>query len=433
MDLVDLPSSDLTALARRVWGSFLGLCAQRFVAMAGIDRCVMLSSQAFTAIIPLMLVISVYAPSGETDVVAESLIRKFGLTGDAATAVEQLFHIPSDPAGVGAFSAALLFFSGVSFTRRLQTMYRMAWRQDKAGVRSGLFAALGLIALLAEILILFEVRTLVRGLPASWLLTLPVTTATGVLLWTSIPYLLLNRQVHWRRLLVAGGLAAVATSVYGIASTIYMPGMIEQYTQQYGLFGVTIALIGWLLAVSAILVVAAAVGAEFDASHARWVVRLKIRFRLTDPHDGIPVASTDGQSGLNAADLLMLFRVLVNWLVIAAAVWAATAVVPGIDVPGGFFTYLFVSLLLGLVNAILGPLLHLIALPLSVLTLGLSALVVNGILLAVTAGLSTRLDIAGLGSAILGALVIAVVTTVLELVLRPVTRERAGGALTRAG
>src|SRR4051794_1930178 len=156
MHVVDLPSSDLAALARRASGSFLGLCAQRFVAMAGIDRCIMLSSQAFTAIIPLILVISVYAPSGQTDVVSQSLIRKFGLSGDAADAVTQLFHIPGGSGGVGAFSVALVFFSGVSFTRRLQTMYRMAWGQEKEGVRSGLFATLGLLTLLAEVVMLFE-------------------------------------------------------------------------------------------------------------------------------------------------------------------------------------------------------------------------------------------------------------------------------------
>ena len=90
--------------------------------------------------------------------------------------------------------------------------------------------------------------------------------------------------------------------------------------------------------------------------------------------------------------------------------------------PGGFLTLLVVSLLLGLVNAVLGPLLHLVALPLTLLTLGTFALVVNGVLLAVTAGISDKLDVDGLGSCILGALVIAVVTTVLELVLRPVVQ-----------
>ena len=104
------------------------------------------------------------------------------------------------------------------------------------------------------------------------------------------------------------------------------------------------------------------------------------------------------------------------------AVWVATSIVPGIDVPGGFLTLLGVSLLLGLVNAVLGPLLYLVAMPLTVLTLGTFALVVNGVLLSVTAALTDQLDTAGLGSSVLGALVISVVTTVLELVLRPLAR-----------
>ena len=118
-------------------------------------------------------------------------------------------------------------------------------------------------------------------------------------------------------------------------------------------------------------------------------------------------------------------RVLVNWAVMTVAVWVATAVVPGIDVPGGLVTYLGVSLLFGLVNAVLGPLLHLVTLPLSVLTLGLFALVVNGLLLSVTAAVSSNLDVSGFGSAVLGALVISIVTTLLELVLRPLERQRA--------
>ena len=97
-------------------------------------------------------------------------------------------------------------------------------------------------------------------------------------------------------------------------------------------------------------------------------------------------------------------------------------VVPGIHVTGGFLTYLGLSLLLGFVNAVLGPVLYYVALPLSVVTLGSFALVVNSVLLLVTAGLSARFGVDGLGSAILGALVIAIVTTVLELVLRPISR-----------
>ena len=118
----------------------------------------------------------------------------------------------------------------------------------------------------------------------------------------------------------------------------------------------------------------------------------------------------------------MLVRVLVNWLVITAAVWVATAVVPGVEVRGGLATFLWVSLLLGLVNALLGPLLWLVAMPLNLLTVGLSALVVNGVLLAVTAGLSPHLVVGGFVGTILGALLITTVTALLELVLRPIHR-----------
>jgi putative membrane protein len=123
----------------------------------------------------------------------------------------------------------------------------------------------------------------------------------------------------------------------------------------------------------------------------------------------------------------LFVRVAVNWMIMSAAVWAATAIAPGIDLSGGFGTLLGVALLFGLVNAVLGPLLYLVALPLTVMTLGLFALVVNGCLLLITALLTENLNIDGLGSAVLGALVISAVITVIELVLRPVRRSGFAG------
>ena len=204
----------------------------------------------------------------------------------------------------------------------------------------------------------------------------------------SIPYLLLTRSVHWRRLLVTGGLSAVGTAVFGVVTAFYMPPLVTRYTNQFGLFGITIALIGWLLVASVIVVAAAAIGAEFDASRAPWAVRLQTRYHLLDPDLEPPVAVPDAAVGLDSSDLVLLLRVLVNWLILTVAVWVATSIVPGIDVPGGFLTLLGVSLLLGLVNAVLGPLLYLVAMPLTVLTLGTFALVVNGVLLSVTAALT---------------------------------------------
>ena len=249
---------------------------------------------------------------------------------------------------------------------------------------------------------------------------LPLSAATGLVIWTSIPYLLLHRQVHWRRLLASGVISSTGSAVFGVATTIYMPPLITRYSNEFGLFGITIALLGWLLSASAVIVSSTAVGAELDASREPWVVRFKTRYGLFDPALGPPLpAEGEDHGGLSKADGALVLRVLVNWLVMTVTVWAATAVVPGIDVPGGLVTYLGVSLLFGLVNAVLGPLLHLVALPLSVPTLGVFALVVNGLLLSVTAAVSSNLDVRGIGSAVLGALVISIITTLLGLVLRP--------------
>jgi putative membrane protein len=113
----------------------------------------------------------------------------------------------------------------------------------------------------------------------------------------------------------------------------------------------------------------------------------------------------------------MITKLLVRWAVLAVAVAVAAAIVPGVTVHGGVLATLWVAALFGLVNAVLGPILRLLSLPFTLLTLGLFALVVNGLLVAITAGLSDKLDVGGFLSAILAALVISLVSAVLNRVL----------------
>lgn len=110
----------------------------------------------------------------------------------------------------------------------------------------------------------------------------------------------------------------------------------------------------------------------------------------------------------------MLKKLGIKWAILTVAVFVAAAVVPGVHVHGGVLTYLWVALLFGLVNAFLGPILRLLALPFTLLTLGVFALVVNGVLVAITAGLSSKLDVGGFFSAFLAALVISLVSTLLN-------------------
>jgi len=418
-------SDEVSALSRRVAASFLGQSVRRFALMEGFDRCIVLSSQALTALIPLFIVVASAAPAGQEDVISRSIIRRFNLTGAPADAVEQLFLTPAGASSsVSVFSALLLIYSAMAFSRRLQSMYRAAWGRTKAGLRSTMYAGLGLVAFTVMIGLSYMVRELASRFPLEWLWTIPLQAGVGLVLWTCIPYLLLERQVHWRRLLATGGASAVFMTVLAIGTPIYMPGMMDRATADFGLFGVTVTLLGCLLASAGIVIACAVMGAQFDSSDARWLVQLKNRFALTDPAAGEPVETerhgdSVADGGLTSGDLLTIVHVLVNWSIMAAAVWVATALVPGITVNGGLGTYLAVSVLFGLVNAMVGPVLQWLAGSQSWLRMGASALLVNGALFAVTAGLSPNLDIAGPGSALLGAVVVAVTGTLLELVIRP--------------
>ena len=108
-----------------------------------------------------------------------------------------------------------------------------------------------------------------------------------------------------------------------------------------------------------------------------------------------------------------VIRVLIN----AAALWVADQILDGIELSGSIWAILLVALVFGLINAVLKPILKLLSLPVLILTLGLFAFVINAALLGLTAALMDNLTVDGFWSAVLGGLIIAVVSAVLSRVL----------------
>ena len=113
----------------------------------------------------------------------------------------------------------------------------------------------------------------------------------------------------------------------------------------------------------------------------------------------------------------MLVRLLLRLVILAVAIGLTTWLLPGVHVSGGVLTYLWIALLFALVNAILGPVLQLVALPLTVLTFGLFALVVNAALVAITAWLSSHFAIDNFWAAFFAAILISVFAAVLNLLV----------------
>ena len=121
-------------------------------------------------------------------------------------------------------------------------------------------------------------------------------------------------------------------------------------------------------------------------------------------------------------------------IVLAVALWLTTLILGGNSSPGirivpfedstwGYVgTLLLVAAVFGLVNSILGPIVRVVSIPLYVLTLGLFGLIVNGLLLWLTAWLTQLfgfgLELGGFWWGVLAALIMSFITAILSAILR---------------
>ncbi len=110
-------------------------------------------------------------------------------------------------------------------------------------------------------------------------------------------------------------------------------------------------------------------------------------------------------------------RLLAKLAVIALAVWLVAYFVPGVQVQEGWTSYLLIALIFAAVNVLVKPLLKLFSFPLLLLTLGLFLIVINAAMFGLTAWLTDRLSVDGVGPAVIAALIISAVTWIGDNVL----------------
>lgn len=107
---------------------------------------------------------------------------------------------------------------------------------------------------------------------------------------------------------------------------------------------------------------------------------------------------------------------LLRWLLNIIAILITAYLIPGFELT--FWGAVVGSIFLGIVNAIIRPILIILTLPLNILTLGLFTLVINGFVLWLTAITVKGFDITGFGAAILSALVLSIVSFILSYVIK---------------
>ncbi len=108
--------------------------------------------------------------------------------------------------------------------------------------------------------------------------------------------------------------------------------------------------------------------------------------------------------------------ILVNWLVTTLAVLIAAYLLPGVSVKN-FFAALLTALVLGLINAILRPILVILTLPLTVVTLGLFIFVINALLVLLTSAMVPGFEVHSFWWALLFSLLFSIVSFVLHRII----------------
>ena len=105
--------------------------------------------------------------------------------------------------------------------------------------------------------------------------------------------------------------------------------------------------------------------------------------------------------------------ILINWLVSTLAIIASAYLLPGVHI-ASFTTALVVAVVLGIINAIIKPILIILTLPINILTLGLFTLVINALMILLAARLVTGFTVDGFWWAFIFSIILSIINSILH-------------------
>jgi membrane protein len=257
----------LASVAQRLESTLPARALRRFNAIDGRNRAVLLGGQAFTTVIPMLIVIAAVASRHGPTAVADRLTARFHVTGTTAQAFRTLFERPPGAtSSVTVVGVVLLVVSLFSLTRAIQRTYEAAWRLPAIGVRGNLHGMGGLGLLVSSFLVLWLLGGAVRHLPAGTVFAFVLRIVAAIAIWLVLQTLLLSRRVPVRRLVPGAIVAGVGQAVLSLYSALWMPRVIKGDADEYGIVGITFALLAWLIVIGMAVVVAAVLSAEIGGA-----------------------------------------------------------------------------------------------------------------------------------------------------------------------
>jgi membrane protein len=232
--------------------------ATRFVEVQGVDRAMALAAQAFSALIPLLLVYTSVLSRSDGSRFAENLIDRFELDDATADSVREAFASSETVASsISLLGIVLVVIAALSFTRGMQRLYENTYGLTALGMRNTPWA----LAWLGLLVIWSSLQPVLASVFTAVVPHAVVSLALAAAAWLATPYLLLGRRLRWQKLMTCALVTAVGMTALGATSVYWFPRTIETSADQFGVIGVAFAMLSWLVAAGFVLVIAATGGA----------------------------------------------------------------------------------------------------------------------------------------------------------------------------
>lgn len=219
-----------------------------------------LAAQAFTSILPVLIVVSSLRASLNPE--ADALFAEnLSLDDDTAELVKQ--SIPQASEGVSltqVTGALLLILAATAFSRALERCFRRIWKSPKAPIRFAWRWVVAIVAILIGFVLVIMTRYVVRGTEALSALEFIIEVAVWSALWWVASWIVINRSVSLRALLPGSVLAGFGFAVATVVGRVYLPRAFASSAEQFGVLGLAFSYIGWLFVLMSVLLISVTTG-----------------------------------------------------------------------------------------------------------------------------------------------------------------------------
>ena len=246
----------------RVW--------ERMLEIEFVDRSVALAAKAFVSFFPLVIVVAAFVPARLRMSIITALAARLGLRGEAFSLVQSSFASSDDiRRATGVVGLVLTIFFATSFTTALRRVYMRAWRRPPHSAVDNYWRGVTwLFAILLSLAVLGGLRA-AAGDGAGVVVWAVVGLTVYVGLWWFTAWWLLLGEVRIRVLAPTGVITGIAMAGYGLTASIWMPEVVASNQEQFGFFGVALALVTWFSGAAICVLVGACAGPVFAEDTGR--------------------------------------------------------------------------------------------------------------------------------------------------------------------